>query len=333
MKIDFGKVRKILIIQFKPFGDVLLTTSYLEALRDRFQNAKIDFLVSEPYNQVLFNNPYLDEIIAIKEQKGLSYYYERISLFSKIWKRKYDLIIDQQNMNSSGQVVLFSGAKYRLGYADAQWSFAYNLKANRGKVCYSASRKFDILQPLGIKKRPYKLYYFIKKESIEYIDNWLKKVGLKDKKFLCFSPGSPVKKKKWKIENYAKLADLILGNTNYKVVLLWASNEISDALKMKELMKNAPIIAPKTNLNQGVAMLKQSKLLICNDGGLNHLSVAVDCPSLAIFGNTSPSVWSPAFAFKNHYHLYNAECDSKKDSSFGITPKVAFEKVMEILEK
>jgi len=40
---ELGKIRKILLIQYKPFGDVLLNTGYLPTLRKHFPNAQIDY--------------------------------------------------------------------------------------------------------------------------------------------------------------------------------------------------------------------------------------------------------------------------------------------------
>jgi ADP-heptose:LPS heptosyltransferase len=111
MKLNCSEIKRILIIQFRPFGDVLLATSYLGALRESFPRVDIDFLVKEPYLEVLDKNPYLSNVIFLPQEKGISYILGRVKLIFEIRKRKYDLIIDQQNGVGSGQVLLFSGAK------------------------------------------------------------------------------------------------------------------------------------------------------------------------------------------------------------------------------
>ncbi|MEJ2056194.1 MAG: glycosyltransferase family 9 protein, partial [Calditrichaceae bacterium] len=116
-----------------------------------------------------------------------------------------------------------------------------------------------------------------------------------------------------------------------KVVILWAPNEKADAEKLYNAMENKPVMAPPTDLNQAAAMLKRSALLICNDGGLNHLSVATGTPSIAIFGSVKPYRWSPDI-FEGHYHFYNEKHDSLKDDSFGIEPESVYQKVQEIIK-
>jgi heptosyltransferase III len=331
MKIDLKSIKKILIVQYQPFGDVLLNTGYFSALRDKFPHAKIDYLVKKKYKVVLENNPYLDELILFEDGKGLQYIPKRIKMLRDIRKRKYDLIIDQIRGVGSAQIALFSGAKYRLGFEHKKYAFLYNIRAKRKSVRYHSSMKFDALLPLGIEERPHKLYFNIKAESFEYIDNWLNKINPEQKKIITISPGSPVAKKKWCIGNYARLGDLIMKNNEVKVVILWAPNEKADAEKLYNAMENKPVMAPPTDLNQAAAMLKRSALLICNDGGLNHLSVATGTPSIAIFGSVKPYRWSPDI-FEGHYHFYNEKHDSLKDDSFGIEPESVYQKVQEIIK-
>ncbi len=331
-QIDPAGIKKILIIQFQPFGDVILSTTYLKALSEKFPAAKIDFLVRKPYDQVLFKNKYLNDIITEKTEQGIRQIISRIKLFLDIRRRNYDLIIDQQNNPGSGQAVFFSKAKYRLGWADADWKFTYNLKASRGPVRYNGSRKFDILAPLGISEQPYDLFFHITEESHLYIDRWLANEKIPKGEFICISPGSPVWSKRWHEEGFAGLADLIINNTDYKVILLWGPSEKDVVDKITRRMQNRPVTAPKTDFNQAAALISKSALLICNDGGLNHLSVALKTPTLAIFGYTKTDVWSPASVFNDHHHLQSEnKAPGPFDPSFGITPEAAFNRIRDII--
>ena len=338
MQVDPLAIKKILIIQFRPFGDVLLATSYLAALKEKIPHAKIDFLVKQPFQEILYNNPFINEVIIIGHQKGLSYLLARFNLFFSINKKKYDLIIDQQKGAGSGQVVLFSGAQYKLGWADSKWQAGYNLKAVRGPVRYRASQNFDMLKPLGVKERSFELFYHVNFSSKDYINTWLNTQDLGKQKFICISPGSPRTRKKWGIQYYAELINLLIQKTSdqktsEKIVILWAPSEFEDAKALMGSGKEKELVlAPPTTFNQAAALLKKSKLLICNDGGLNHLAVALKTPSLAIFGNTSSNVWSPEGLIPGHYHISNPDWQRMTDNSFGVRPDRVFDKIKNILE-
>ncbi|MCK4359885.1 MAG: glycosyltransferase family 9 protein [Candidatus Cloacimonetes bacterium] len=327
---DLSSLKKILIIQFEPWGDVLITAGYLEAIKKRFPQCNLDFLVSQPYNKILFKNPYINEIVILPKAKHILDIINRIKMFVNIGRRKYDLIIDQQNANLSVQTILFSGAKYKLGWRNGKGKLLYNIFADRGKVRYSAAERYDILKPLGIEPQPVKLFYHIKPESKKYVNNWFKKMNF-SKPVICFSPGSPSKEKIWKQEYYAKLADKIAATKKYEIVFLWAPSELEDVKYVMKKMQYKAILAPATDFNQCAAFIKKIDLLICNDGGLNHLSVATQTPSLAFFGRTSALEWSPEGFVPNHFHLANPNYKYNGDQSFGISPTDAFKKFCEIM--
>lgn len=324
-------IGKILIIQLGPLGDVLLTTSYFQALKKKLPRAKIHFLVKQPYDLVIRDHPLIDRILVIPRRSGLGYALERLRTVFRIRRERYDLVIDQQLKPSSQQMTFLSGARYRLGYREGRLAGAYNLKASLGEPMYSASGKFDLLKPLGIDLVPYELYFHIPPEAGEYVDHWLEDEGLAGRSLVCISPGSPVERKKWSAGSYARLADLIQDGTDHRVILLWGQGEEADAAQVKSLMETEPVTAPPTDLQQAAALIKRCGLLVCNDGGLNHLSVTTATPSLAIFGPTEPEVWSPASVFPIHHHLHCPGFDSEADNTFGVKPEVAFEKVRDIL--
>lgn len=332
-KIYPDQIRKILIIQFSPFGDVFLTSSIFESVKKHFPKAKLSYLVREPYQITVLDHPYLDEIITFPKKKGLAYLVERIKLFARIRKIGFDLIIDQQNNPGSQQIVLFSGAKWRLGYRKGQYAFVYNLKADVKKDRYTPAKRFDLLEPLGIKEDKWTFYYKITPESTQYIDNWLSENQLSEQKYFVVSPGSPVKKKIWNPDYYAELIKKVCHEFNMTAVIIWAPNELNDARYVLSQAGEHALLAPDTSINQGLALLKKAQLLICNDGGLNHFAVSTQTKTLAIFGNTHPTPWSPASVFPTHHHLFHERHPSMTDNTFGISVEETFNKVKEILNE
>lgn len=330
MNIELDKIRRILIIQYLPLGDVLLNTGYLPFLRKRFPQARIEFLVQKPYHKLLLGNPWLDDLVIFEAASGWRYAINRVRLFWRIYRRHYDLVIDQLRGSGSAAITLFSGARYRLGYRWRRFAWIYNIKVYKINRRYSAGMKFDLLKPLGIEEGDYHLFFRIPEEAQAYIDEWLQKQNLQRERMIVFSPGSPVRRKKWRLDNYAALGDLVISRTGCKLVLLWGPEEERDVRFVAAQMSREPIIAPPTDFGQAAALLKRADLLVCNDGGINHLAVAVDAPSLALFGSTEPEKWG-AENRTGHYLLHNPQVDSWVDDTFGITPEAAFEKVKEIL--
>jgi len=328
---NFKEIKKVLVIQFKPFGDVFLTSALFEPIKTKLPYIELSLLVFHPFQLPVVGHPFLDNIIVYKRKNGIIDFINRVRLYRKLQKQKFDLVIDLQNDPGSQQATFFSFAKYRIGYKHGQFSFFYNYKSIEGKPRYAASRRFDILQPLGIVEESWRLYYTITESSKLYIDRWLQSIGLIRSNFIIISPGSPVASKKWESQCYSDLADIIIEKLGLSVILLWAKSELVDCEKIQKTMRNNAVIAIPTDLNQAAALLKNTKLLICNDGGLNHISCATETKTIAIFGHTSPLDWSPSSVFSHHHHIYNNACKDKKDTTFGITIDEVFAKILEIL--
>jgi len=331
--INSNKIKRILVAQFTSMGDVLLSAVVLEPLKKAIPDAEITFLVKNPYQEAIVDHPFLDKIIVLKHHKNIKYYTERLKLYKNIYSQKFDLVICLALQNHPGiqQVALFSGAKYRIGYDMGQFSFAFNYRLQKPKdYIYSALRRKDLLKPLGIEEMPINFHYPINLESINFIESWLKEVGLINKDFIVLSPGSPEKRKMWRLDYFAQLGDLIHETYGIPIIISGARNEQEYKKTVYDLMKHKPIISPETTLNQAVALLKCTKLLICNDGGLNHFSCISETNTIAIFGPTNPDKWSPANIFEHHHHMYKPGFPSAMDNSFGITPGDVIEKIKEI---
>lgn len=325
------KIKKILLIQFKPFGDVLLNTGYMPTLRRHFPRARIDYLVMRPYRIILEDNPWLDHLIIMEKKKkhSLDYYAERLRIILLVRKQKYDVVVDQLRGTGSAQITLLSGAPYRLGWQQKRWRWVYNYRIVRDNLRYYSRSKFDLLNPLGITEQEHNTYYRIRPESVQYIDRWIRRRQLENEKLVVISPASPVAAKQWSSSHFAQLADLILSQTEYKVILLWGPGEKELSQSIAAQMKNTPIIAPPTNFNQAGALLQKSEMYIGNDGGINHLAVALETPSIAIFGpRSNPKKW---VAWHKKIHLYLRDWDFKDrtDNRFNIAPQAVFAKFRE----
>ncbi len=326
-------IRKILIVHLRPLGDVLLTSAYLPALRARFPQAQIDYVVFKPWDRLLYKNPYLSNIIAVEKGSGKDYLKHRLNLFWQVFRRRYDLIIDSNNTTTSAQIVALSGARYRLGNEQGKGGPFYNLLAKDGPERYNAAKRYDTLKPLGISEGPVQLHFFISQQAKNFVDDWLRKQNLQDKQIALFSPGASFWSKAWKSEYFAEFADLIVQHTRMVPVILWGPGEKSYVDAMTAAMASNALVLPPTNIDQAAAVLKRARFLFCNDGGINHLAVATQTPTLTFFGVISPIAWSAQGYVPTHFHMFNPDWDWRDNNDprdHGYTPQLAFERFKEI---
>ncbi|CUU09581.1 heptosyltransferase-3 [Candidatus Kryptobacter tengchongensis] len=288
-QISKEKINKILVIKLRAIGDVLLSTAVLKNLRYNFPNAKIDFLTEPPAKEIVDGNPFIDELIIFEREKN------NLIKFWELRKRKYDLVIDLFCNPRSALLTFITGAKYRVGYAFRGRSYAYNVKLKpRKEVHHNVEFNLDALRAIGLEIIDKEIYIQLNEEAEKFAEKFWKENNLNGKMVIALNPSGTWETKRWGIEKFAKLGDIIAKNFNAKILILWGNQkELEDAQKIFSIMEEKPLIPPKTNLKQLASILKRCSFTISNDSGPMHISTAVGTPTLGIYGPTNPYAQGP----------------------------------------
>ena len=149
-------MNKILVIQQKMMGDVLLSSILCNSLRKAYPNARIDYLVHENTVPVLENNPNIDSIILFTE-KHKSSRRAFLKLGKKIRAEKYDLLIDAYSKLESWLLSAMSGAKQKISYKKVGRNFIYDINVPyeefpKTSLGLAIERRLSLLEPLSIEK-------------------------------------------------------------------------------------------------------------------------------------------------------------------------------------
>lgn len=133
----------------------------------------------------------------------------------------------------------------------------------------------------------------------------LRDIGLDlDEPFVVFAPGAAYgRAKQWLPERFAELADQIINQRGWSVVMVGskadrsACEEISRRLPKKGTRINRLIdFCGKSDLATLAGVLSQAAAVVSNDSGAMHLAGAVGTKVIAIFGPTSEARTSPLSA-------------------------------------
>jgi ADP-heptose:LPS heptosyltransferase len=95
------------------------------------------------------------------------------------------------------------------------------------------------------------------------------------------------------LEVFAKVARQLI-NMGFQVVLTGKKEEAIYTQQVFRLIGvDAVDLTGKTSLGCLAQLIKNSKIVVCNDTGINHLADATKTKSAALFMQNSPSRWSP----------------------------------------
>jgi len=287
-------LQRILLIQLRQIGDVLMCTPALKALREKLPDARIDFLAEFGPAKILAGNPHLSEVIFRHPGRGAS---GTLRLLHLVRSRRYDAVIDFLANPRSAVIALFSGAPLTISYAGGRRSFLYK-RTEPPRGDYSASHKLSLLRALNIgladenpenacDLRP---VYVVSARARAFARRWLDEAGVAPGEYIVIDPTHRRPTRRW--GRFAELADMVDGATGAKCVFLWGPGEEDYVDAMLRQASRRHLKAPPTSVEEMAAVIENAAALVGTDSAPRHLAAALGVPSLVVTGSTDPKNWT-----------------------------------------
>lgn len=283
-------MKKILIIQNKRIGDVLIASVIANNYKNKFPDSEVHFMAYEFTNGVLQNNPNIDKIIPINE-KELKKISNLVSLIMQIRKEKYDVIFDPYSKTQSRLICKFSGAKQTIGHKSRKmfgnWGYYTHpteaLKESN-KFCGKAIEdRVHLIEYAGdFTPIDYEPKLFL--TDVEKKEDWLGKY--KDKKVIVLGVLGSTPQKSMPYEYVAQIIDYIADNLDVYILFNYSPHQKEEALKIYNLCNNKQniildIYAP--SIRDFIKLMNQCDALVANEGGTVHIAKALKKPTFTIF--------------------------------------------------
>jgi ADP-heptose:LPS heptosyltransferase len=291
----------IVIVRSLPgLGDLLCFVPALRALRSHFSKAQIT-LVGLPWATQFVQrfHHYIDNWLEFPGYPGIpetSVHPDRIVTFlAQMHQLKADLALQ---MHGSGiymnALTLLLGAKQSAGFfppehycPDPSTFMAYPEHE------HEIWRHLRLLEFLGIPLQGSHLEFPIRQSEWQEFKTIAHSYDLSVGNYVCIHPGASTSSRRWNPHNFAIVADRLAAQ-GLQIVLTGTSTETHLTQAVTQAMRFPTIdLAGKTSLGTIAALLKQSKLLICNDTGISHLAAALGVKSVVVFSNSDPQRWAP----------------------------------------
>jgi predicted lipopolysaccharide heptosyltransferase III len=286
---------KILLLQLKRIGDLILTLPAIEALREKFRDAEITLVVAKQCAELLPAISTVDD--AHVARRNLS----DISLFFGIARRKFGCCIDFTQNDRSAMLTFLSGAPKRIGASrvlvqSARRARVYNEFAHlRLKEMHTIDYNLALLEPLGIRnvRQPLRLDL---PEGARSKARELLRAAKIDNDFVALHPGSARAEKFWGPERWAAVIGHAQTRLQTAVVItggMWRFEQ-EHIRQIKQRVSNAIVdLSGKTDLLTLAAVIKEARLLVTVDSAAMHLGATQRTPQVILFGPTNPFHWRP----------------------------------------
>lgn len=258
-----------------------MATPAVAALKRRYPEAVVDFLVEPPSHEVLAGNPDISEVLVYRSDGWQDY----LSWLLKVRRSRYDWVIDFMGNPRSAILTAASGAGLRAGPSHVGHRWAYNLRMTQSSVTrYAGREKIRLLCGLGVPDTD---------------TDFLPRVYLGGPQApdpagpVALAPASRKPTRRWPAGHYASLGRMLRERLGCGIRVLWGPGE--KALADEVVSGIGPgASAPETKtLAEAARVLAGCRLLVTNCSGTKHLAVSLGVPTVTVHGSSDPASWTP----------------------------------------
>ena len=300
---------KVLVIQQKMIGDVLLSSLICKNLKLWNPNVQIDFVANRHTLDVIRNNPYIDNLVIFedhfkKNKWGL------IRFLLKMRKKKYNYIIDAYGKIESLLICLFTPAIKKIGFRKIYSSWVYSelvdkIKFREGELQLSIKNRFQLLEPImGDFPKSSEIEIQLTHEEISTSREKFDQILGKGKQAIMVSALGSNNNKTYPLNYLSQLMDIAFETTKLPLILNYHPDQKKEIDKLMDHLKpttQKAVIKSLTpnSLRDYMATVYHCTVAVGNEGGALNIAKGLNIPTFAIFSPLiDPSGWHTEIHYK-----------------------------------
>lgn len=312
-----GSVDSILIIrQHNQLGDVLVGISLIRALKEKYPNSKINFVLSPQNYRALIGNKNIHSTFVFDKKKIFNPTYLRSLI--KYLRNRYDVCFVPVNVSisfTSNLLARISNSRVRVGANSlngkinpSNFFFDRRIDLDWRKFpdSHYADRILDLVRPFGIDTKNFKSEIFYDDEHKNIAQQFLSSIKENlEQKIIGIHPGAGKPQNIWSLKKMLALIKKIKSQYN---CCIYIEGTEADKNELNYLKNNSSVklfeFRNKT-IQETAALIELSDLFITTDTGTMHIAGTTETPVISLFGQTNPYNWAPIG--ENKYFLRKSD--------------------------
>jgi predicted lipopolysaccharide heptosyltransferase III len=291
---------KILLVRLRLIGDVVFTTPLLGALRRRFPDAELTYVVEQAADPVVRGNPHLTHIIVTPKRAGLARIMDDLALARRLRRERFDIAIDLHGGPRGAWLTWASGAPMRIGYTTPGRSWMYTHAVARPADLsgqHSVLKQWELLTPLDVgaadpARDPVDMP--ADAAAAARVDAMLRRAGVDESHpivVMHVSAGNPFRR--WPLEHFGTVvSELARRDPRRRFILTSGPSEADAARLLVERIRTAApdaaaaVVRGELDIAELRAAVARASLYIGGDSGPLHVAATTHTPIVALFGPT-----------------------------------------------
>lgn len=296
--IDLQPNDRILISRTDKLGDLILALPFIDTMKLRYPDCKIDVISSLYASPILEGNKNIHKILRVQNDQLLSNKLYKKDFLQKIIKEKYKAVIVLYPERQISRLFYKAEIPIRIGTAGRFHSIFFNVRllhSRKKNVKHEYQYNLDFMKFFKKGKILTTPKVYLKEKELKNARRILEEVGVKDR-FIVLHPGSGGSAESWSFTQFFELYKLL---EKEGLVLVVSGSEQEGALVNETSQKlNMAInkITGNTDMRTLAAVLSEAEVVVANSTGPLHLAVAVGTKVVGLYPSRkamSPVRWGP----------------------------------------
>ena len=294
------ELRRILIVRLGALGDIIHAIPAAAALRSRYPDARIHWMVDPRYVELLGLVEAIDEPIAIDPRALLDSAQRRafIGRMLALREARYDVVIDFQGLLKSAVLARAVRGDRTIGFPGAHLRepaarFFYTDTPDPGDAVHVIRKNLALLRSLGVTDS--QIHFPIRVPRTWAVESVASRYGAGG--YALINPGAAWPNKRWPAERFGALAEAIRRDLGVPSLVLWGPGEEALAAEVIAASSGAAVLSPPTAIVDVPGLARDARVFVSGDTGPLHMAGAVGTPLVSLFGPTYPErngPWSEA---------------------------------------
>jgi len=301
--------QRILVVKFWGIGNIVRASPAFRAIRERFPGARVTFVTLSQNQGVYEESGLFDEVIYLKLKSVRWFLFDVLRMFFILRRKHFDLVLNFEPWANFAEIISFwVSVRMRVGFTAPTRRSLFNIKVPFVEDEHISRSFFRILYPFAVRMPEdlTPLPVSVSNKEREYVNSILYSEGVKEDDLviaLNVNASDVADARMWSLEKFAALNDRLVEEMGAKTFFIGSPSELSRVQTVMEMAKHKGInLAGRTSLKQAIAALARADIFVTNDSGPMHLAMAMQTPTVALFGPESPERYGPVSDL--HYPIF-----------------------------
>jgi len=278
---------RFLVVRLGSLGDIVHTFPAVAALRETFRDKQIAWLTHPRWEPLIRAAGLVSEIWATETRSFASIR----AIMRRIRSGQFTTAIDYQGLWKSAALPLFAGVKRRIGFSSE------TIRENGVPILYTdrvrcttthiADQNGELSLRAGARRGVADFRLHVPERAEASVGEYLRERSID--RYVVLSPGGGWRSKCWPAERFGALCERVFRVLGLRCIVNSGPGEEDLAAALCAAAGQAEPHVYRGDLDQLMALLKNSCCMVGGDTGPLHLAIALGTPAVALFGPTDPT--------------------------------------------